>query len=124
MPGTYTALHYHLIFSTKYRFPMVQEEITPRLHEFMGGIVRSLDSMLLQVGGMPDHIHLLARIPPKHALSDFMRVLKSKSSGWIHENFPAASKFAWQAGYGAFAVSKQVRHPESCGIHPKPGGTP
>ncbi len=31
--------------------------------------------------------------------------MKAISSHWIHETLPAWSGFAWQAGYGAFAVS-------------------
>ncbi|QEG32419.1 hypothetical protein GobsT_72740 [Gemmata obscuriglobus] len=31
--------------------------------------------------------------------------LKAAPSAWVHETFPAV-RFAWQAGYGAFAVSK------------------
>ena len=34
-----------------------------------------------------------------------MRVLKANSSRWVHETFPQKSAFAWQTGYGAFAVS-------------------
>lgn len=106
MPGTFTSLHYHLVFSTKDRIPMIQAELQPRLYEYIGGIVRSLNAFPDEIGGMPDHIHLLVRIPPTIALSDFMRVVKSKSSGWVHETFPGSSRFAWQEGYGAFAVSK------------------
>ena len=35
-----------------------------------------------------------------------MRDLKSNSSAWVHEEFPGLARFAWQAGYGAFAVNK------------------
>ncbi len=85
---------------------MIHADLQPRLYEYMGGIVRSLDSACLEIGGMPDHVHLLVGAPPTRSLSDFMRVLKSKSSGFVKENIPGSSKFAWQEGYGAFAVSK------------------
>lgn len=106
MAGTHTALHFHLIFSTKDRVPMIHAEIQPRLYDFIGGLIRSENGTLLSIGGMPDHLHLLVRLSPSVCLSDFMRALKSKSSGWVHETFPGMSKFAWQPGYGAFAVSK------------------
>ena len=106
MAGTFTSLSYHLVFSTKDRFPMIHGGIQERLYEFIGGIIRRHDSLMMEIGGMPDHVHILARIAPKHPLSDLIRALKSKSSGWIHEQFPEASKFAWQEGYGAFTVSK------------------
>jgi hypothetical protein len=37
---------------------------------------------------------------------NLVRDLKANSSGWVHESFPECARFAWQAGYGAFAVSK------------------
>ena len=33
-----------------------------------------------------------------------MRVVKTNSSKWLHETFPALGRFAWQTGYGAFTV--------------------
>jgi hypothetical protein len=39
-------------------------------------------------------------------IADLVRDLKSNSSRWVHETFPECAEFAWQAGYGAFAVSK------------------
>lgn len=39
-------------------------------------------------------------------MADLVRDLKANSSGWVHETFPDKARFAWQAGYGAFAVSK------------------
>ena len=38
-------------------------------------------------------------------MSDALRTIKASSSKWIHESFPEMRHFAWQAGYGAFAVS-------------------
>ncbi|GAA5483308.1 IS200/IS605 family transposase [Haloferula sargassicola] len=101
MAGTHTALHFHLVFSTKDRVPMIHADLQPRLYEFIGGVIRRENGTLLSIGGMPDHLHLLARLSPSVCLSDFMRALKSKSSGWVHETFPGSSKFAWQPGYGA-----------------------
>jgi REP element-mobilizing transposase RayT len=39
------------------------------------------------------------------ALSDVLRNVKAYSSGWVHEQFPDRSTFAWQNGYAAFTVS-------------------
>ncbi len=47
---------------------------------------------------------MLARLGPKIAFSDFMRELKSKSSGFVHQEFDR--RFAWAERYGAFSVSE------------------
>jgi REP element-mobilizing transposase RayT len=54
---------------------------------------------------MPDHVHLLSRLHAQASISDTLRDLKSNSSGWIHDTFPAFRGFAWQTGYAAFSVS-------------------
>lgn len=57
------------------------------------------------MGGMPDHVHLLVRWRPDESISDLLREVKSRSSGWIHDTFPEFGSFAWQDGYSAFSVS-------------------
>jgi putative transposase len=59
-------------------------------------------------GGMPDHSHWLIRCHPSKALADVMRVVKSRSSGWIHETLGEISGFAWQNSYGGFSVSQSA----------------
>jgi putative transposase len=55
------------------------------------------------VGGVEDHVHLLASFRPVHCLADVMRDLKKDSSNWLKENLD--QDFAWQEGYAAFTVS-------------------
>ena len=105
MPQSYTCLHYHLVFSTKHREPTITPDIRTRLWDYLGGIVRGEGGIPLQVGGTADHVHLLITLRQTPALADFMRDLKAGASGWVHDTFPAAHSFAWQAGYGAFTVS-------------------
>jgi putative transposase len=54
---------------------------------------------------MPDHVHLLCSLSKELAVAEALRLIKANSSKWIHETFPQHGSFAWQAGYGAFAVS-------------------
>ncbi len=95
MPQTYTALHYHLVFSTKHREPRITPAIRPRLYEYLGGIVRAEGGTPLAVGGMPDHVHLLVGLRATRAVADVMRVVKTNSSKWLRESFPAAVGFGW-----------------------------
>ena len=60
----------------------------------------------LQIGGCDDHIHALIQAPPIYSPAQIAQYLKGESSKWIHEEFSAMHKFAWQDGYGAFTVSK------------------
>jgi REP element-mobilizing transposase RayT len=72
----------------------------------MGGIVKGEGGILLQIGGMPDHVHVVIKLKPVHTLSVIMQKIKGGSSKWINETYRCANRFAWQNGYGAFTVSE------------------
>ena len=108
MPKSYTNLLYHLVFSTRERKPIITAERQPRLYEYVGAIIRELGGIALAIGGVEDHLHLLAKLRPDKALSDVLRDLKANSSGWMHDVFPDAQDFSWQKGYGAFSVSTSL----------------
>ena len=101
MAGTFTCLNYHIVFSTKDRKPLIDKAIQPRLYEYLGGIVRDEGGVLYQIGGMPDHVHLLTRLRPIRPLSEFLRDLKSHSTGWVKATLGTHRMFQWQEGYGA-----------------------
>lgn len=103
MPSTYTSLHFHVVFSTKGRLPLITKDWHERLHSYLGGIVKGLEGVPLAVGGVEDHVHLLVGLRSKHRLDYFLRDLKADSSAWVHDELK--KKFEWQKGYSAFTVS-------------------
>ncbi|WP_417747175.1 IS200/IS605 family transposase [Rosistilla oblonga] len=105
MSSTHTNLLFHIVYSTKYRRDMIGADVQPRLYEYIGGVVREHKGILLEVGGMPDHVHLLAKLSPAVALSDVLRFVKANSSKWVNETLAPKLPFAWQRGFGAFSVS-------------------
>ena len=106
MANTYTALFYHIIFSTKNRPGFIKPEIEGRVWAYIGGVARKHGLTALQVGGIEDHIHALVMAAPTYAPSEIAKFLKGDSSKWIHEEFTDLHDFAWQDGYRAFTVSK------------------
>jgi REP element-mobilizing transposase RayT len=104
MPQSFASLHCHVVFSTKNRQPLIKRELQSRLFEYIGGILRNQSSPLIAAGGMPDHVHLLVSLGRSDAVSDVLRVIKTNSSCWFHEELHMP-EFQWQTGYGAFAVS-------------------
>jgi len=113
MPSTHTSLHYHLVFSTKDRIPMIGRNWRDDLHSYLGGIVKGLNGVPIAIGGVEDHAHLLIGLKPTHCLSDVLRVIKKSSSEWAHDKLNKLL-FSWQPGYGAYTVSptniEQVRN--------------
>jgi len=106
MAGTFTHLIYHIVFSTKRRYPMIEDAFKHRLYEYMGGIVRSKEGQLLAIGGIEDHIHLAVKLKPTEGLSKTIGGLKGNSSKWLNEHNLYDGHFSWQAGFGAFSVSE------------------
>jgi REP element-mobilizing transposase RayT len=70
MADTFTNLLIHFVFSTKHRVPFLQEPLRERTYEYIGGIVREEGGILLEIGGMPDHVHILARIRADRSVAD------------------------------------------------------
>src|SRR5437016_116159 len=103
MASTYLSLHYHIVFSTKGRAPIIRDAWRSRLHDYIGGTVGGLGGVSQKVGGVADHVHLLVGLKATHCLSDFMRELKKATSIWVHE-VVGLDSFAWQEGYAAFTV--------------------
>ena len=106
MPGTYSQILLHMVFSTKHREPWISADIAERLYPYMGGIVRAENGVLYDIGGVEDHVHLYLRWRPDESVSDLMRTVKARSSKWVHDTFPKLGAFAWQEGYSVFSVSK------------------
>ena len=104
MSSTYLSLHYHLVFSTKERIPLIAPEIRDRLYEYLGGVIRGEKGSLMEIGGMPDHVHILARFGAAIAVSEMLKRVKGNSSHWLSQE--TGTWFAWQNGYGAFSVSE------------------
>ena len=115
---------YHIVFIPKYR----RKEIYGKLRSDIGQIIRQLcsykDVEIIEAHAMPDHIHMLVRIPPKIAVSNFMGYLKGKSSLMIFErhanlkykygnrNFWAKGFFVSTVGLDTKKVQEYIRDQE------------
>ena len=111
MPQSFSAVRVHLVFSTKHRHPAFEDlDLRVRLHAYLGEVCNRLGCPVIRVGGVEDHVHILACLGRTTTLADWVKELKRASNTWIREHFPTQRQFEWQAGYGAFSVSQsQVR---------------
>ncbi len=86
----------------------MSDDIREEFHRYTAGIIRNLDSSLLKINSVIDHVHLLCKIKPAIAVSDFVGKVKSNSSRWMKEWFELPNGFQWQSGYSRFSVSKSI----------------
>ncbi len=97
---------YHVIFSTKNRENIINSDISEELYRYIGGIIKGEGGVLLEIGGTPDHIHVVIKLKPVNTLSYIMQKIKGHSSKWMNKEKRLKTKFEWQGGYGAFSVSE------------------
>jgi len=106
MPNTFTSLRYHIIFSTKNREPFLVPPLLERMHAYLGGCIKNLGGVPLEIGGVSDHVHLLVGLKPTHCVSDVLRTIKKASSEWARYEMGFGT-FHWQDGYSAFTVGRK-----------------
>jgi putative transposase len=103
---SYTHLLYHIVFSTKDRHSTISPDWEPRLHEFLGGIIKDMKGQPVCINGMPDHVHMLCYLHQSTSISEAIKNLKARSSLWLNEENISTTHFNWQTKYGAFSVSQ------------------
>ena len=105
---------YHIVFIPKYR----RKEIYGKIRTDIGQIIRQLcaykDVEIIEAHAMPDHIHMLVRIPPKIAVSNFMGYLKGKSSLMIFERhanlkYKYGNRNFWAKGFYVSTVGLDTK---------------
>lgn len=105
MASSLVKIDIHIIFHVKSTGITMRNVDLPRIFQYIGGTIKGLNAIPTEVGGMPDHIHILTTLPKLMTVADFVRDIKANSSKWIRQLDIAYKDFAWQDGYGAFSVS-------------------
>ena len=94
----------HIIFSTKKRLPYIKSEIEKELHSYIVGIAKEHGSHVYEIGGVEDHIHILASLSRTMTASKLIEELKKGSSKWIKTKNAQYFDFSWQNGYAALSI--------------------
>ena len=106
MANTYTQLHIQLVFAVKGRASLIQNSWKDELYKYITGIVQKHHHKMLQINGMPDHIHIFIGYNPNQTIPDLVETIKSDSSHFIKRRGFCPQKFNWQGGYGAFSYAR------------------
>jgi putative transposase len=106
---TTTRLSVHIVWVTKYRYPVLQGDIQRRCRDLIRQISDALDVQIMKGVVSKDHVHIHVEYPPKQSVSDMVKMLKGRTSRRIQEEFPELSKrywgrHFWAVGYGAWST--------------------
>lgn len=75
-----SSLQAHLVFVTKYRRKILNQESFRLVEESCQSVAKKMDFEVLEFNGETDHIHLLIAYPPKWSISQIVNALKGVSS--------------------------------------------
>lgn len=119
---------YHVVFTPKYRRKVIYNQLRSDIRDIIKRLCKYKGVEILEGHLMPDHVHLLLRIPPKYSVSQIMGYIKGKSSLEIfdkHANlkYKYGNRHFWAEGYYVSTVGinestirKYIREQESADI--------
>jgi len=86
---------YHLVWSTKYRYKVLQGDIRLRVRAILRQVCSQNGVDIIKGVLSADHVHMFVSIPPKLAVSDLMQRMKGRSSMLVQREFPQLKKRYW-----------------------------
>ena len=102
---------YHVVFIPKCRRKVLYQGLRRELGEVFRGLAEQWECKVVEGHLMPDHVHMLLMIPPKHAVSQVLGFIKGKSAIHIarvyagrRRNF--VGQHFWSRGYWVSTVGK------------------
>jgi len=103
--------NYHIVWIPKYRKKAIFEDLRKHLGEIFRDLATQKECKVVEGHLMPDHVHILISIPPKHSVSQVVGFIKGKSAIQIARNFQGRKKnfvgqHFWARGYYVSTVGK------------------
>jgi putative transposase len=104
------ALYVHLVWATWDRLPLLQGAVERQVYRAIGAKCDELGVEIIALGGIEDHVHLLASIPAALSVADLVKHIKGASSHLIasQRRDEKDGFFKWQGAYGACTVSPRA----------------
>ena len=106
---TISQLQIHIVWATKYRYPVLREKIQERCREIIIQICDAEDIRILSGVVSKDHVHMHIEYSPSKSVSDIVKKLKGRSSRKLQMEYKELSKqywgkHFWAIGYGVWST--------------------
>ena len=95
---------YHVVWITKYRYPVLVGDVGERTRELLREIARSLELTIYAGAINREHVHMLISIPPNVSVSRAVQFLKGKSSHKLLSEFSSLRRRYWASTSGGAAI--------------------
>lgn len=89
-------MYYHLVLVTKYRRPVIDDDISAYAKSIFERIAESYHITLVEWNHDQDHVHIMFKGQPKTELTKFINSYKSATSRLIKRDYPKVKKQLWQ----------------------------
>lgn len=106
MQSDKVVVYLHLVWTTWDRLPLIAPDKERALHDCIASVADKHRCRVIAIGGMPDHVHLLVRIPSTLQIGFLMQQLKGVSSRAANDELGFAETLKWRGSYAAFSVSR------------------
>ena len=99
-------LYYHFIWATNSRANLIDRAWRAELLSILNDEVKIRHGFPVRHNAMPDHVHLLVRLPPTVTVTEFIGEVKGATSFRANRDTKPNFKLRWQEGYGALSIRK------------------
>ena len=106
MSHVFHQLYYHVTWAIHSRAPLVHRKWRPQLLDILNEEVGNRGGCLIRHNAMPDHAHLLLRLPPTLRISEFVGEVKGATAFRVNRQIRPKFKLRWQEGYGILSLRK------------------
>ena len=107
MSHVFHQLYYHFAWATHSREPLIDRAWRPQLLEIINQEVKTRGGFPIRHNAMPDHAHLLSRLPPTILIAEFIGKVKVATSFRVNKEIQPRFKLKWQEGYGVLTLRKE-----------------
>jgi REP element-mobilizing transposase RayT len=101
-----TAVFIHYVWTTWDRAPLITQNIERDVYRLIEDEIKEADCKVIALNGVEDHVHVLVDLSPMVTIAGLVKQIKGVSSLRTNETLSVENEFKWQAGYGAFSVSR------------------
>ena len=98
----------HAVWATQKREALITKELKPLLFSFIEMQAYHLRCRILALNGMPDHVHLIVRVPTTVCASQLAKQIKGTSSAYLNDLTDRTPYFRWQEGSGTFSLCEPI----------------
>jgi putative transposase len=106
---------YHIVWITKYRRKILNDEIQERLKTIINGVAKEMYIDIISIGMEEDHVHIYCSIPHSQHIPYVLQILKGRTSSVIRKEYKGYLKkyywkpCLWAVGYFLTTVG-EVNH--------------